>query len=316
MSDTLPGDASIDTAASPRRRRTMREAIKWYVSRFDEGEVMRWAFRGLLVGTIGALGLDFYEMNVRQADTNTTIALPSETPQPLLPPAFDPENPLPSDPRTFLTGDQSALRQPMSFSLGAEGVLKAEGAIDLTSAEGLAQELNARGEYVRTVLLNSPGGAVEAAMAMGKMLRERKLTTAVADGALCASSCPLMFAGGVKRLAGDEAAIGVHQFFVLAPKNGEQRLGPAQAMSDTQMTTARITRYLQDMGVDPALWLHAMDTPPQALYYFSPKELAQYRIATGRTQMQAQGQAGQDAQASTPTPAPTPAPRPAPKPRG
>jgi hypothetical protein len=34
------------------------------------------------------------------------------------------------------------------------------------------------------------------------------------------------------------------------------------------------------MGVDPALWLHALDTPPQALYYLSPEELADYRLVT------------------------------------
>ncbi len=36
------------------------------------------------------------------------------------------------------------------------------------------------------------------------------------------------------------------------------------------------------MGIDPALWLHALDTPPQALYYFSPEELAKYRLVTFR----------------------------------
>ena len=45
-------------------------------------------------------------------------------------------------------------------------------------------------------------------------------------------------------------------------------------MADAQATTARISRHLATMGVDPALWLHALDTPPRALYYFSPDEMA------------------------------------------
>ena len=53
---------------------------------------------------------------------------------------------------------------------------------------------------------------------------------------------------------------------------------PAQAMADAQLTTARITRHLVDMGVDPTLWLHALDTPPTALYYLSPAEMASYRL--------------------------------------
>ena len=51
-------------------------------------------------------------------------------------------------------------------------------------------------------------------------------------------------------------------------------------MSDAQVTTARISRHLSDMGVDPALWLHALDTPPRALYYLSGSELKTYRLVT------------------------------------
>jgi hypothetical protein len=51
-------------------------------------------------------------------------------------------------------------------------------------------------------------------------------------------------------------------------------------MSDAQATTARISRHLIDMGIDPTVWLHALDTPPQALYYLSPEEMAKYRLVT------------------------------------
>jgi hypothetical protein len=78
------------------------------------------------------------------------------------------------------------------------------------------------------------------------------------------------------RTIGAKAAVGVHQFYAAA----ETPTGPAQAMADAQMTTARISRHLIEMGIDPALWLHALDTPPQALYYFSADELTKYRLAT------------------------------------
>ena len=51
-------------------------------------------------------------------------------------------------------------------------------------------------------------------------------------------------------------------------------------MADAQATTARISRHLASMDVDPALWLHALDTPPRALYYFTAEEMARYRLAT------------------------------------
>jgi hypothetical protein len=247
-----------------------------YVSRFDDGEVVRWAFRGLLIGAIGVLALDLSELSRENGWWPVTAAVPARQPVPILP-AVRTGRPLPSrDPGRFVTTDEAKLGQPMRFELGAGGVLSAEGSIEPGTAIRFAVEIEARGEYVKTVSLNSPGGALDDAMAMAKLVRERGLGTEVADGALCASSCPLLLAGGMVRSAGRRAAVGVHQFYSAAPVIS----GPAQAMSDAQATTARISRHLAEMGVDPALWLHALDTPPQALYYFTPAELATYRLVT------------------------------------
>ncbi len=276
VAPTLNGASAAD--AAPKQRASLLAPIGRYLARFDDGELIRWVFRGVLIGTIAVLAQDAKELYEQSAVA--AVNLPTETVTPVLPPAAEPDGETPADPRRFVTGDPEALRLPMRFSLGGGGVLQAEGAIDQGSADRLAKELEARGEYVRTVSLNSPGGALQDAIAMAKLIRERKLDTEVADGALCASSCPLIFAGGVKRLAGKEAAIGVHQFFATASKDAPAPADPAQALSDAQMTTARISRHLADMGVDPALWLHALDTPPQALYYLSAEELATYRLAT------------------------------------
>lgn len=262
----LPGDA----------KPVITNPIVRYLSRFDDGEVLRWAFRGLLIGAIGVLATDLSDM----AKVNGWTVTPADEPvtvDPILPPAVETGEPVPSgDPRPFLTTDEATLKQPMVFTLEAGGVLKAEGSIEPGTAARLADELAKRGEYVKTVSLNSPGGAVEDAMAMARALRERRIGTEVADGALCASSCPLVFAGGVARKAGPKAAIGVHQFYAAMKED----LSRDQVMSDAQATTARISRHLTEMGVDPALWLHALDTPPRALYYLSPKEMADYRLVT------------------------------------
>ena len=104
-----------------------------------------------------------------------------------------------------------------------------------------------------------------------------QLHAEVAEGAQCASSCPLLLAGGVTRAAGETAAVGLHQFHAPARMAAGD---PAQAVSDAQVTAARIARYLGEMGVDPALWLHALDTPPQSLYRLSHAEMAKYRLVT------------------------------------
>jgi hypothetical protein len=255
-----------------------RNLVWRYLSRFDEGEVIRWAFRGMLVGTIGVLALDLSELVERNGGFFPAEAVLPSPDQPILPPAVETTTPAETgvDPREFLTTDEAKLKGAMTFALGAGGVLEAQGTIDVGAAARFAAEIAARGEYVKTVALNSPGGSLEDAMAMARLIREKGIATEVADGALCASSCPLVFTGGTMRIAGNKAAIGVHQFYAATP--GEA--SPAQVMADAQATTARITRHLAAMEVDPALWLHALDTPPRALYYFTPEEMAAYRLVT------------------------------------
>jgi hypothetical protein len=247
-----------------------------YLARFDDGEVLRWAFRGLIIGAIGVLGMDLSDLSRTNGwGDESAVVGPVE---PVLPPAVETDTPVPpSDPRPFLTGDDTLLRQPMAFTLEPGGVLRAEGSIDTGTAKRLAGEFAERGEYVRSLSLNSPGGVLDEAIEMAALVRARGLATQVADGALCASSCPLLFAGGVARSAGAKAAIGVHQFYATIGDG----IAREQVMANAQSTTAQISRHLAAMGVDPALWLHALDTPPRALYYFTPKELADYRLVTG-----------------------------------
>jgi hypothetical protein len=233
-----------------------QSAVIRYLRRFDEGEVIRWAFRGMLIGTIGVLAMDLWELSQQGGAAIDTPDVETS----FLPPEVEVRDPAEKgiDPRDYLKIDEDKLRAPMLFTLGPNGVLTAEGMIDPGAADRLAEELETRGEYVATVSLNSPGGSVEDAMTMGKLLRENDVSTEVADGALCASSCPLIFAGGQKRIADKQAAIGVHQFFAV----GEVKAGAEQAMADAQSTTARITRYLTELGVDPAL----RHTPPREMY--------------------------------------------------
>jgi hypothetical protein len=51
-------------------------------------------------------------------------------------------------------------------------------------------------------------------------------------------------------------------------------------MSDAQSMTAEISRYLIEMGIDPEVWLRALETPPDRLSYFSPDSLIRLKLAT------------------------------------
>jgi hypothetical protein len=51
-------------------------------------------------------------------------------------------------------------------------------------------------------------------------------------------------------------------------------------MSNAQTMTAEISRYLIGMGIDPEVWLRALETPPDRLSFFSPDELTRLKLAT------------------------------------
>ena len=178
-----------------------------------------------------------------------------------------------SPPPHRLTGDPDALREAVTMDLVPGGTLVLRGAIDIGAADRLAAELDARGEYVALVSLDSPGGSVDDALEMGAMLRERALPVRVEAGALCASSCPLVLAGGAVREVSSRANVGVHQIFAAEPVVGD-------GMARAQETTARIGRYLASMGVEGALWLHAMETPKERLYYLTADEMIGYGLAS------------------------------------
>ena len=52
------------------------------------------------------------------------------------------------------------------------------------AAERFADEIAKRGAYVKTVVLHSPGGSVQDALKIGRLIRERNFNTEVEDGAL------------------------------------------------------------------------------------------------------------------------------------
>lgn len=246
--------------------------LKTAFLRAEDGLLLRGAFFGLLVATGAFLFVDLREMSLARA------ALPGHDPMttdaPVLPPALTDGVPgaAPVEPKS----SPEVLRQPMRFELLTGGMLNAEGSIDPGAADRFAEEIAARGEYVKTVTLNSPGGSVDDALAMSTLIRQKGLNTRVATKALCASSCPLVFAGGVAREAEEDAILGVHQVF----NAGKNKPSPEQAMSGAQSTTARIARHLDAMGISNTLWINALETPPDRLYYLTPQEMVEFKLVT------------------------------------
>lgn len=197
-------------------------------------------------------------------------ALPdTPSPTPLAPARRDPQD----APRPAADG---ALAAPMTFELLGDGRLMATGTITPGTAATLAAEVEKRGSYVRTVVLQSPGGSVRDALAMGRLIRTRGFATEVKEAGYCASSCPLVFAGGVERRAGARAGIGVHQIYAADRASGST----ADGMDTAQRISAECQRYLRDMGIDLEVWMRAMETPRDKLFYFTPPEMQRLMLTT------------------------------------
>lgn len=255
---------------------TKKPSMLARLARIDDGAILRLAFFAMLAGTISILALDYLELNRADAFVD-----PSNVANPVLPaverPDIDPDSPA-YRPTERITTPESVLSGPLELALGPGGTLYLIGMITSGSAEKLAAELEMRGDYIEAIALNSPGGSVEDALAMGRMIREAGFATRVETGNLCASSCPLLLASGTTRSADAGALVGVHQIYA-APADTAS-LAPAQAMSDAQSVTARIVRHLTDMNIDTRLWVHALETPPNRLYYLTAEEMADYGLTS------------------------------------
>ncbi len=133
-----------------------------------------------------------------------------------------------------------------------------------------------QGQPQAIVLLDSPGGLVLEAIALGRYIRARGLSTLVYDDGLCASACPLAFAGGVERLASEAAWIGVHRAYVSEQGTGDLLTGLGQG----QQLAALCMEYLAEMDVAAEAWVHALATPWSEIYFFTGEQLADYRLVT------------------------------------
>jgi hypothetical protein len=263
---------------------TLQQRFHSWLTDHADDAILRWIFRGAVTATIAVLAVDLATTQgwiassdlaapaeIREAGA-PALNLPSMVPSilaPLLPGADKRLAPLPRP--------DGATAKPMTFELVGGGKLMATGTITLGSSESFAAEVGRHSEYIKTVVLNSPGGSVTDALAIGRLIREKKFATAVEAGKYCVSSCPLVFAGGIERRAGDRATIGVHQVAAIGTVANSP---PRDEMSVAQYISARCQRYLADMGVSLQVWVHAMETPHDKLFVFRPDELKSLNMVT------------------------------------
>lgn len=155
----------------------------------------------------------------------------------------------------------------------------------------------------KVVVLESPGGAVPAGLALGRAFRRMNMTVTVgqtvmlaADSsgeqrasyspkAICASMCPFVLLGGTRRHVPPEARILVHQIWPGAARaDSTAAVYAAQHVAGLLRATSEIARYTVDMGGEIELFDLSMRIPPwEDLRVLTQIEVQRTRLNTTDT---------------------------------
>ena len=131
--------------------------------------------------------------------------------------------------------------------------------------------------------LNSPGGSLVGAMALGRLFRRNGFTTVVGarsarDGSVaagvCYSACPFAFAGGRPRALEAGSVLGVHR--------AENRVPIPDEAEFQQRVTHDTKFYLAEMGIDERLVGIMSQVPYDAIRVLSLEEAVTLKLVTVR----------------------------------
>jgi hypothetical protein len=92
-----------------------------------------------------------------------------------------------------------------------------------------------------TVRLNSPGGSLAEALAIGRVIRLRQYGTAVDSGNICHSACPLIWLAGSPRQLAATASLGFHSAWTV----GGERSTEGNRRIDEYLAELRIPSRLR-----------------------------------------------------------------------
>jgi len=191
-------------------------------------------------------------------------SLPGQT-RPSAPPGIELPNDLPS-----------RLEFTQRDADGFGSVILLNGAIETGDADRLDAFLAGMEGELPAIALNSPGGSVFEALAIGRMLRARDADTVILPGTACFSACPYILAAGIERTVSKLGAVGLHQHYYDTPG-----YVPAYfAVEDIQHGQGQTMAYLIEMGIDTGLMIHSLNTPPDDIYILVEEELIESRLAT------------------------------------
>lgn len=125
-----------------------------------------------------------------------------------------------------------------------------------------------------TLMIAGPGGDVESAMKIGRILRKNApIMATVPPSTSCASACVLALVGATTRLVGGQ--VGIHRPYTTAHRSNDN-LQTRQAT--LRSTEAGIRSYLAEMNVPESLLDEMLRYDAGSLHIMSSDELSRFRI--------------------------------------
>lgn len=142
--------------------------------------------------------------------------------------------------------------------------------------EALVEDLLSSGRGLRLdAFVDSPGGDVEAAIAVGRLLRRIQANVWVSPGAQCLSSCVFLLAGGDMKLVMDGARVGIHRPYI-TDMSYEPSYSDVQSLYLRVQATAR--KYLQDMHLNASLVDEMFSVPPEKMRILTKQDLERFGL--------------------------------------
>ncbi len=149
------------------------------------------------------------------------------------------------------------------------------------------------------LVIDSNGGTLNSAMALGRVLRRLKVNTIVGrayvrngaveiEPATCASACVMTFAGGVTRSMPKGSRLGVHRWIPVdaasqdgaAPKKSKPRLINEGTVASLQILVAAHLRYFQAMDIDLRIAIPLLETPFSSITWVTPRDQSLWNLVT------------------------------------
>jgi hypothetical protein len=211
--------------------------------------------------------------------------------------------------------------------------ISAEGSIEAGTPALFKRMLKTLGGRKLPVVVDSPGGNVEAALTLGRLIRKNKLDIAIGKtvfsgcqpdakgcldrnkngarylgdvidyGAMCNSACPLMFAGGVQRVAGEWAYLGVHQitttyirtklqyrttYRVVGGKKkilntkivSRKNAGSYKTYEMSKSVEKKLAAYLNQMGIEQSVLETMKGTPASDIHQIALDDMLAMKLVT------------------------------------